>query len=128
VFKHTLISQVLDIEHGDLDALLGQQVHDNLANTIAATRDNDDLAAPDIGIAGPIVDDAVAEPRADLGRQAKRERRLQVLERRRILPGKRAALGCVLGEQQQRQRQGRVKRRELEEASDRVPSDTWALG
>jgi hypothetical protein len=122
--RHTLISQVLNIEHCDLDALLGKQLDDNLADAITTTRHNHDLAAPHIGVIGKVVCDSPVEPGADLASQAKRERRLQILEGGGILACEHAALGCVLCKEKQRQRQGRVERRELEESTNCVTGDT----
>ena len=124
--RHTFISQVLDIEHSDLNALLRQQVDDNLADAITATRHNYDLAAPHIRVIGEVVCDSPVEPGADLASQAKGERRLEVLESGGILTCEQATLGRVFYKEKQRQRQGRVERRELEEAANCVASDTWA--
>lgn len=53
--KHTFIRQVLNVEDCNLDSLLGQQLYYDLANTVTASRHNDNLATPHIFVFGPVV-------------------------------------------------------------------------
>lgn len=123
----TLVCELLDVQHGDLDALLSKQLHDDLANAVGAARHDDDFLAPHVRVAGPVVGDAVAEPGADSVVQAEHEQRLQVLERGRVARSKAAAIERVFGCQEQRQRDQRVQRRELEEPRDGVAGDACII-
>lgn len=123
--KHTLVGQFLHVQHGDLDALLSQQVHDNLANAVTSARDDNNLLTPHVRVVGPVVGDGVVEPLADLVCQPKHEQRLQVLPRGRMVGSHASAIERVFAGEEERQSEQRVERRELDKARKGIASDAY---
>jgi hypothetical protein len=77
----TLVCQLLYIQHSDLDALLGKQMHNGLSNAIAATRHNNDLLLPIIRVLVPVVRHRRVEPCAEASDQTEPKDGPEVLER-----------------------------------------------
>lgn len=126
--RHTLIRQVLHVQDGDLDTLLGEQLDNNLANAIAASGYNDDLATPDIGIAAPVVGHAAVEPGVDGAQRTQAQQRLQALECCGMVFGKGVALVRVARKEEEGQREGRVEGRVPDEAADSIASHACSRG
>lgn len=100
---HTLVRELLHIQHGDLDALFSEQQDDLLANAVGAARHDDDLLLPIPLIALEVVEDLVVKPAADGVEQAEGEQRLQVTESGGMLGGEQRALGRVFGSEEERE-------------------------
>ena len=58
-FRRTLISQILHIQHRNLDPLLSQQLHHNLADAVTASCYDHHLATPHIRIIRPVIRDRI---------------------------------------------------------------------
>jgi len=123
----TLVCEVLHVQHGDLDALLSEQMHDYLANAITSTGHNDDFLAPDVGVIRPVICDGVVEPGADFVKQAEDEQRLQVLERGYVACSKATAIDCVFACQKQWQSEQGVQRCKLNKPRDGVAGDACII-
>lgn len=78
--RRTFVGERLHVEDGDLDALLCEQQHDALADTVGATRHDNHLLVPVPLIALPVVDDLVIGPVAEIAQHAQRCERLQRAE------------------------------------------------
>ena len=61
----TLVGELLHVQHSDLDALLGKQEHDALADAVGAARHDDNFLLPVPLVGLPVVDDLVVEPATD---------------------------------------------------------------
>lgn len=110
----TLKRQLLHIQHRNLDPPLGEQLHHDLSNAIAAARHHHNLLAPVIRIGAPVVQHPVVEPAAHGAQRAQRKQRLEVLECGCVLGGEQVALCCVAREQDEREGQRGVEGRVFE--------------
>lgn len=124
--RHTFIRQVLNIQDGDLDALLGEQLDNNLANAIAASGYNDNLAAPYIGIAAPVVGHAAVEPSVDGTQRTQAQQRLQAFERCGMVLGKGIALLRVARKEDEGKRERRVEGRVSDKAAYSITSYAYS--
>lgn len=120
----TLVRELLYIQDGDLDAFLGQQVHDNLANAVAAARHDNNLLAPDIRVVSPVVRHGAVEPCARGSEHAQSSKLLEDIQGSGVLVGEDIALRRVARKENQRQREGRIQGGEAEEPRNSVGSDT----
>jgi hypothetical protein len=121
---YTLVGEFLDVQNSDLDALLGQQVDDNLADTIAPSRHNNNLLAPYICVVAPVVRHRFVEPCARASQDAQSRKHFEVLQETAMLFGEEVALCGVAREEDQRKSKGRVERGVAEEARDSVACHT----
>jgi hypothetical protein len=125
---HTLVCQLLYIQYSDLDALLGKQVHNGLADAIAASGHNDDLLVPIICVLAPVVRYGSVKPRAQAANHAEPNDVPQMLERGGVFRGEDITTGGVAPEQEERERERWVEYRELEQPSDGVGGNAYGCG
>jgi hypothetical protein len=119
----TLVLKLLDIEHRDLDPLLSQQVYHNLSDSIAASSHHDHLLVPVIRILTPVVRHCIVKPRAGTTEQTPGDQGLEVFVCRRMFGGEYVALRSVARGEKERDCEGRIERRQLEEPANCIPGD-----
>lgn len=117
----------LDVQHGDLDALLAQEPDDVGADPAGPARDEDHLLAPPVVlVVGPVVEHAARVVAAEPADQADHEEGLDAGEGLLVEDGQVLALLGQAGEQEDGQREERVEGGLGEGAHDRVHLEALA--
>jgi hypothetical protein len=124
---HTFVRQVLNIQDSDLDTLFGKQLYYDLANAIAASRHDDNLATPHIGIAAPVVGHPIVEPAVDSAQRTQAQQCLQTLENCRMVSGKGSALLCIARKKNEGKRNGGIEGRVSDETAYGIASHAYRL-
>lgn len=125
--NRTFVREFLHVQNGNLDALLGQQVDDDLSDTIATSRHDDNLLAPHICVVAPVVGHCFVKPCAHASQHAQPREHFEVLQETAMLFAEDVALCGVAREEDQRKGERRVERRVAEEARDSVARHTCKL-
>jgi hypothetical protein len=123
--KRTFIRQRLHIHNRNLDALLRQQAHNNLSNSIASPRNNNNFLVPIPRIAAPIVHNSRAQPATHCIQRPQREERLEMAECGPMLRGEGRALGRVAREKDEWESEGWIEGGSFEKAKEGVVCDSW---
>lgn len=116
----------MHVQHSDFDALLCEQVHDNLANAITSSRHDNYFLTPYIRIVRPVICNRVIKPGADFIRKPENKQRLEMLPSSRMISNGAITVNRVFTSQEQRQCEQRIERRKLEKAHKGVACNTWA--
>lgn len=124
----TLILKLLDIQNRNLNSLLGQQVNHNLSDSVAASRHDDDLLVPIVRVLAPVVRHCIVEVGASAAEETPRDQRLQIFISCGMFCGEYIALRCVARDEEEGNCEGRIERRQLEEAANCIARDAYAVG
>lgn len=115
----------VDVQDGDLDTAVAEQLGDLSAYPVAASRQHDHLAVPVKPVRDAIVQGPGVEPGVNTAEDGKEGEDLEDLEEPCVLEGDLVALRGVLGQQQDRERLPGAQKRALNPFPENIGSKSY---
>lgn len=116
----------MNVQDGDLDAAVAEQLRDSSAYPVAATRQHNHLAIPVVPIRDAIVQGPGIEPGVNMAEDSEQGEELEDLKESRALGGELAALRGILGQQQERERLPGTQNCALNPFSEDIGSEPYS--
>lgn len=122
-----LILRRLDVQNGHLDATATQQRRDLASDAVAPARQHDDLPVPVVAVGDAVVQGTTVHRSIDAPEHGQRGEDLDGLQKSGVLLGDISALGCVVGEEEQRDGLPGAEDGALEEFAEYISSEPCAM-
>lgn len=125
--KHTCIFQRLNVQHNNLDAPLGQHLHHDGPDAVAASRHQRNVLFPVVRVIRPVVEDASVQKVPDFPSQAEQQGNLEPFQGLRPR-GRNILAPCrVFRGEEQRKREAGIEDGFAEEREDGVAREACVL-